>query len=263
MIVRGPSWGDQRPFPVGLVSKRYALVQHADVLGAVASALCKADIALDGLSTRLTLTELGTRMAARIELPERFAFTPPDGNPMALTFECFNSVDRSVALFAVLGWFRFVCANGLVVGVAQAHLRQQHRLPLRIDDLEPLLAEGVANAQLDRMMLAGLMQRRVTRAALEAWVDGPVAHAWGPVAAARVNAICTGGVDGEPSRTPRAAPPHGREIVRPRKVPGALVPCDNAYGLTQALAWIAARRRNVDEQLAWRSEIAGLVAQAQ
>ena len=161
---------------------------------------------------------------------------------MALTFECFNSVDRTVPLVALLGSFRFVCSNGLVVGTTHASLCHRHRPPLRIDELEPVLTEGLVAAARDRERLTESMASRLTGDALRTWVDGPVANGWGAFAAARVHAIATTGLDGEPSRTPRAAPPHARKILNPRPVPGAEAPCTDAYGLAQALAWVAARR---------------------
>jgi len=261
MIVRLPGTAGQLPVPTGVVSKRYVLVQHHEVLDAVGAALSEAGIPPLELPGRLTLNESGARMALRIELPGRFSFEPPDRHPMALTFECFNSVDRTVPLFAVLGWLRFVCANGLVVGTAQARIRQQHRPSLDIGDLEPLLTHGLADAERDRDALAGLMKRRVTAEAVRRWVDGPVAKAWGPTAAARVSAIALQGVDGQPGQPSRSVPPHARTILRPIRVPGAPAPCDNAYALAQALSWVASRRRNVGEQMVWRSRIPELVGQ--
>lgn len=43
-------------------------------------------------------------------LPPTYALEPPDGHALALTLECFNSVDGSVPIYALVGWFRFVCA---------------------------------------------------------------------------------------------------------------------------------------------------------
>ena len=195
--------------------KRYVLVQHASVIAALENALRAEDVEPPDLRCRLTLSESGARMRIRVELPERFAFSAPDGHAMALTFECFNSVDRTVPLFALLGWFRFVCSNGLVVGTTHASLRHHHRPPLRIDALEPVLSAGLAAAACDRERLTESTRSCVSDDGLRRWVDGPVAHAWGTFAAARVHWIATTGLDGEPSRTPRGAPPHARELLNP------------------------------------------------
>ena len=261
MIVRRAAAKGDIPTPIGVVSKRYVLVQHASVIAALVHALRTADVEPLELRCRLTLSESGARMAMRVELPERFAFQAPDGYPIALTFECFNSVDRTVPFFAVLGWFRFVCSNGLVVGTTHASMRHDHRPPLRIDELEPVLTEGLAAAECDRERLTESMASRVSTDALRTWVDGPVAREWGAFAAARVHAIATTGLDGEPSRTPRGVPPHARALLHPKPVPGASAPCKDRYGLAQALAWIAARRNDVTERVAWRGAIPRLLAE--
>lgn len=261
MIVRRPSATAETPVPIDVVSKRYVLVQHASVIATLENALRSVDVEPPGLRCRLTLSESGARMAIRVELPERFAFNAPDRHPMALTFECFNSVDGTVPLFALLGWFRFVCSNGLVVGTTHASLRHRHRPPFRIDELQPVLAEWLAAAACDREQLTESMASCVSADALRTWVDGPVANAWGAFAAARVHAIATTGLDGEPSRTPRGAPPHAREILYPQPVPGAEAPRTDSYGLAQALAWVAARRHEVAERVAWRGQIPELLAQ--
>jgi hypothetical protein len=230
MIFRRAAAKGDIPTPIGVVSKRYVLVQHASVIAALEHALRKADIDPRDLHCRLTLSESGARMGIRVELPEWFAFNAPDRHPMALTFECFNSVDRTVPLFALLGWFRFVCSNGLVVGTTHASLRQRHRPPLQIDELQPLLSEGLTAAICDRERLTASMTSPVSVDALRTWVDGPVANAWGAFAAARVHEIATTGRDGEPSRTQRGVPPHAREIINSKIVPGAEAPCKTRYG---------------------------------
>ena len=97
--------------------------------------------------------------------------------------------------------------------------------------------------------------------ALDTWVDGPVAKTWRPFAATRVHSIVRTGLDGEPSRRPKGTPPHAREIESPKPVPGADAPSDNAYGILQALAWVAARRKEVAEQTKWRAQIPELMDQ--
>lgn len=250
------------PVHVGTVSKRYTLVQHMDVVDALRQALAPMSIDADGLDCRLTMTESGSRMVLRVHLPDAFACTPPDGHTMALTYECFNSVDGSVPLFALLGWFRFVCSNGLVIGTTHARLRRQHRPSLCVDELGTLLGTGLQSARDDVERLVRCAERRVSLSALAAWVDGPVARAWGPSAATRVHAVVTRGEDGVPSRHPRRAPPHRRHVEMPVPVPGARAGGDSEYDLVQALSWIASRRENVAQADAWRAQIDDLVAQA-
>ena len=74
-----------------------------------------------------------------------------------------------------------------------------------------------------------------------------------------MHSIVTTGLDGEPCRTPKLAPPHAREVVNPTQVPGADAPARDAYAVAQALAWVAARRKELAEETAWRAQIAGLM----
>jgi hypothetical protein len=252
--------GGQEPLPVATVSKRYTLVQHADATNAVTAEIRRHRIDPAGVPAHLLISEYGSRIALRATLPDEYSFTPPDGHKTALAFECFNSVDRSVPLMAAVGWFRFVCSNGLVVGTASAKVRQRHLPPLNIGEIAEVLTEGLAVAIHERKAFAKWSGTRVAHRALVSWVDGTVAEAWGPYAAARVYAIATTGEDGTPERVFRTVAPHERSLIKTTPVPGAKASCDDAYGIAQVLAWIAAQRNNVAERLEWRAEIPALMA---
>jgi hypothetical protein len=245
--------------PVATVSKRYTLVQHAEAAKAVTNEIQKQGIDPAGVPVHLLLSEYGSRIALRATLPDAYSVTPPDGHKMALTFECFNSVDRSVPLMAAVGWFRFVCSNGLIVGTASAKVRQRHSPPLNIGEISEVLAEGLAAAVEERKAFAKWSGTRVAHRTLVSWVDGPVADAWGPYAAARVYGIATTGEDGAPERVFRKVAPHERSLIETSPVPGAKNSCDDAYGIAQVLAWVAAQRNNVAERLEWRAEIPALM----
>ena len=250
--------GPDGPMPVGTVSKRYVLVQHGDLVDAARAALEAQDIDPHDVPTHLLISEYGTRVAIRATLPAHLAFTPPDGHPMALTFECFNSVDGSVPLMALVGWFRFVCANGMVVGTATARVRQRHLPSLKIGDVAAVLADGVAAAVEDRRAFERWQGRRIGSEQLAAWVDGAVADAWEPSTASRVFGIATSGQDGRPQRLPRAAP-HARPLEATISVPGTKAPCQDGYAVAQVLAWVASQRRNVAERFTWRAQIPALM----
>ena len=179
---------------------------------------------------------------------------------MALTFECFNSVDGSVPLFAVVGWLRFVCSNGLVVGTVAARVKQKHLPPLAIEEISDVLAEGTESALADREIFAQWGSIRDSRDQLQKWVDGPLAEAWGPLAAARVHGIATTGLDGKPVPPWRMAKPHTWSVWDGQPVPGTSAPCGDAYQLAQVLSWVASRRRNVAQRLQWRGQIQTLMA---
>ncbi|MEO6238337.1 MAG: DUF932 domain-containing protein [Vicinamibacterales bacterium] len=254
------SRADEESIPVGLVSKNYVLVQHADAIQAVTAEITNAGIDPAVVRARLLISEYGTRMALRATLPAAHAFTPADGHPMALTFECFNSVDGTVPLFGAVGWFRFVCSNGLLVGTTSATVRQKHSPPLRIDDIMAVLADGMASALQDRESFDVWRTTRISGSHLAAWVDGPVAEAWGPLAAARVHGISTTGFDGKPAGPAKKRPPHTWPLVQHRLVPGTEAPCHDGYAVAQVLAWVAAQRNDVAQRLNWRAQIKPLMS---
>jgi hypothetical protein len=245
---------------IGLVSKQYVLVQHASVVQAVTAEVTRAGIDPAHVPVRLLITEYGTRIALRATLPGIHAFTPDDGHSMALTFECFSSVDGTVPLFAAVGWFRFVCSNGLVVGTTSARVRQRHSPPLEIDEVSQVLAEGMESAVQDRKSFAAWRSTKIHRSDLEKWVDGPVADAWGPLAAARVYGISTTGVDGRPVQPFRRVAPHRWQRTEGPQVPGTHAPCGDGYEIAQVLAWVAAQRADVAQRLRWREQIRGLMS---
>jgi hypothetical protein len=245
--------------PVGLVSKRYVLVQHIDAIAPVIREVRNAGIDPARVSARALVTEYGTRMAVRATLPSEYGITPRDGHRMALTYECFNSVDGTVPLFAAVGWLRFVCANGMIVGTPTAHVRFRHLPPLEIDEVSEVLTEGVRSAIDDRTSFERWQSTQIDDDHLATFVNGAVATAWGPMAAARVYAISTTGLDGRPTPPRKRSPPHSWILTQGHAVPGTNAPCTDAYQVGQVLAWIASRRSNVAKRLEWRDDIRELM----
>lgn len=259
VITRKPAEGAE-PLPVGLVSKKYVLVQHADAIRGVTAEVENAGIDVGEVPARLLISEYGTRMALRATLPNSHAWTPDDGHTMALTLECFNSVDGTVPLFAAVGWFRFVCSNGLLVGTTSASVRRRHVPPLEIGEISEVLADGMEAALQDPKSFTTWRSTRISSGELAEWVDGPVADSWGPMAAARVYEISTTGLDGKPAPSGKNAPPHAWFLSNGSRVPGTHAPCHDGYGIAQILAWVAAQRGDITQRLQWREQIRGLMS---
>lgn len=247
--------GGEEEIPVGVVSKQYRLVQHTTVLNLALKALEVAKIPLDGVSCDLTLTALGERVAMRFRLPEEHAFDPGDGHRMGLRLECFNSVDGSTRFMAVLGWLRFVCSNGLIIGVTRAVMRQRHSPALNVEDIGRVVNSGLRDAVNERKLLAKWVTTAVGEDRLRAWVDGPLLDTWGVKAAARAHHIATTGHDAELKDPFERAKPSGRGMRSGASVPGAPAAARNAFAISQALAWIARQRRDVQEQVEWSRQI--------
>jgi hypothetical protein len=74
-------------------------------------------------------------MALTFTLPKDSDFDPGDGHVLNLSFHVVNSVDGRCRLRIMLGWLRFICGNGLVVGTAMLNQRFVHNEYLKPRDL--------------------------------------------------------------------------------------------------------------------------------
>src|ERR1043166_5292103 len=136
--------------PVGVVSRRYAMVTHRQALDAVQEAIAAAGIDPAATELEAGVGEYGGRMALSVVLPPEFAFDPGDGHALAMRLFCVNSVDRSSKLRIALGWSRFVCCNGLIIGKTSSEMRELHRQGLSLAGIRDLLAKGFAKAESER-----------------------------------------------------------------------------------------------------------------
>ena len=53
--------------------------------------------------------------------------------------------------------------------------------------------------------------------------------------------------------------PTEKTVINKGKVPGAVLPGDTIYSVSQSLSWLAKERRDVLEQLEWKQQIPDLV----
>ena len=259
-IVRLPFGEDKTFIPVGVVSKDYALVQHNVVLDIATKALNTVEIVPSDVRAELTITEYGERMALSLYLPEKYRFDPGDGHPMALRLECLNSVDGSTRFRALMGWFRFVCSNGLVIGVTRSDVRRRHIGDPRIEDVGLVLKSGLKEAETEKKNFERWRKAEVTIQRLAPWVDKGLRRGWGFKAAARTFHIARFGSDADVVGQYKGNNPTTIPMRATRRVPGTPQRCRNLYDLSQILAWLAKERRDVQEQLEWREEIPELMA---
>lgn len=240
-ILLEPEWPGDPAIPIALVSKKYSLIQHRELVGALSVTLREHVEGTSDLPCDVVLSEYSGRMKLRIKLPSDFR--PPDGEAIVPTFECLNSVDRSRPLHVYLGWFRFICSNGLIVGAEFARMQKRHVRSLELDDVQVAVSEQVARLTRDAEVLSAWWATSVSHQALRAWVDGPLAEGWGVQAAARVWHISLTGHDCRVRAADQKVPPSLREVERGDCVPGSAQPNSNAYRISQVLAFVAARGR--------------------
>ena len=230
--------------PVGVVSKRYQLVTHVEAAGAVRRALAAAGVHPREMDAEAHVCVYGTRLALFARLPRAYDFDPGDDHPLALRVILLNSVDGSSPLRVLLGWYRFVCANGLVVGTTRSELRLAHREGASANAAAEVVREGLLLAGRERATLHLWRTIPIEPRRLVAFTDRELAEAWGVRAAALFLVIATTGFDAEPADPFEPGPPHAKTMLRTRRVPGSPAYARTAWDVCQALAWIAKDRRD-------------------
>jgi hypothetical protein len=247
--------------PVGTVSKTYRLLQHRDLFRETRSALRAIGLAADQVQAEAHLTSYGARMQFSVRLPHEFDFDPGDGNPMALQLLCLNSVDGSLPLHVRLGWYRFVCANGLLVGTTRMDRRVVHREQKASPCIEEIFMTGLGVANEEKTALRAWLDTAIRAGQLQAFVDGPLARAWGVKAAARTWHIAMTGYDAAFADPFEKALPHRKTMEPGVRVPGNPHRAASAYHVAQALAWLAKDPRDAADRLQRMAEIPGLMAE--
>ena len=260
LIVRKPYEAHQNYVPVGVVSKAYTLVSHKEVLNMATQAVeANPEIDTSKVRAELTITEYGERMALSVYLPDEFSFDPRDGHPLSLRLECFNSVDGSTRFRALMGWFRFVCSNGMIIGVTQSDIRRRHVGDLQLSDIGSVLASGIEESEWEKRNFEKWRGKDVKPGQLVKWANDDLRKRWRFKAAARVFHISTTGFDVRIAGPFKGNTPTGIPVVRTKRVQGAPLVSKNLYDLSQVLAWVAKERRDLQEQLEWREGISDLL----
>ncbi len=259
IIVRKPYRDDPHLVPIGLVSKDYRLIPHREVLNVAIDALKANDIDPAQTISELSITQFGERMTMSTYLPEKYNFDPGDGHELAMRLECFNSVDGSCRFKVFMGWFRFVCSNGLVLGVKKSAFERRHLNSLTLDDLRSVLENGLSNIEEEKGQFRKWKGTSINPHDIVTWVNDDVRQKWGFKAATRAYHIARSGCDVKIKGTYKGEKPTTIPTERAERVPGAPKQIGNAYDLSQTLAWLAKERNDLQEQQEWREDIPGLI----
>ncbi|KAA6182737.1 DUF945 domain-containing protein [Thiohalocapsa marina] len=258
-VIREPDAAFDAPVPVGVVSNTYGLAQHQDVVRRCLQGIADCGVPTEELTCELGLTDLGEWMNCRLYFPPRYHHQPADGEPIGLRLEVFNSVDGSSRLVLLLGWLRFVCSNGLVIGETKQEFHDIHNHNLDLDKIPAAIRAGMALVEQDRARLDDWQRHGFKPDRLVPWVDGPLAKTWGKKAACRVFHLCTSGQDGELVDPFAKGPASEKPWAPTLSVPGTATPAKTLYDVSQALSWIAERRTNPEERRDWQTRIPTLL----
>jgi hypothetical protein len=243
---------------VGMVSRTYQLVQHADLISrAVRFTLDHLDHTVP--EVEIAMTAQGERLLAKLDLGPAF-HASPDGKNVRVKLCCRNSVDGSSAMQAWLSWERLICRNGMVVGVTLGRTRLAHTANSKPDKVFEPLAPRLTETLEERKVLDTWTTTKVRREALRNWVDGPVAEQWNTLCAARVWSICSTGQDARFVPPFERAAPSRRRLRLLGLVPGAVPQADNLYAVSQALSWVASHRHDAAEAEIMQRQISFLLA---
>ena len=182
------------------MSKSYKLVQHHEIINAIKTASDIAGYSNPDSKCYLNITEFGERMWFSMDFPERFNFDPGDGNNLTLQFHILNSADRSIPLCFDMGWYRWVCRNGLFsLNRDIASKRRRHTASLEVSQYVDILetaVDGVAQ-EMDFYKLAHETPIQIGEGFLEGWVNATLSPRWGLRLAARSYHIMESGSDGK------------------------------------------------------------------
>lgn len=99
---------------VNILSKRYELLQHEDVLENVTSVLDSNGIGYDVSKLYFDQRHGSNKLYAMLTLKD--IKVDVDGSAISPSIDIFNSTDGSLAAGILFGAYRFKCANGMLLG---------------------------------------------------------------------------------------------------------------------------------------------------
>ncbi len=107
-----------------IVSKDYKLIRHEDAVQRI-ERIIDENLELGKYKTDTEFYNDGARMRMIYRLYEK-SVEIKRGDTVNPEIHLFNSYDTTWPFIVLIGAFRFVCANGLVVGEKYLHLRKRH-----------------------------------------------------------------------------------------------------------------------------------------
>ena len=253
VIVREADKPDEAPALSAVVSGKYKLLQHAEVLyGAVE--WTRKSLGVDKPKVHVRLADYGRRAEFEIGLAPVSNFAP-DGFPIQLSLICSNSVDGQRSLRLRLGWLRLVCSNGMVVGVSLASCRRAHRRGLGLEKALGNIAMLIDDCRKDAEGVRSWADHPMPLDTIANLANGVVARQWGFSAATRLWHICQTGCDVKTSPPYSGDKPTEQNVRYLGAVPGAPKQATNVFDVAQALSWIASHERDFDTVATRQTEI--------
>jgi hypothetical protein len=129
-----------------VVSNDYRLIKHEEAIEMVEGILHKTP-SMAGYVVTTDFYNDGGRMRRKYRFPG-ITVQVREGDSINLEFHLYNSYDISWPFIVLLGAFRLVCANGLVIGKRYYHFRKRHVFRLEDVGLEVDLDRSIGQFNL-------------------------------------------------------------------------------------------------------------------
>jgi hypothetical protein len=127
-----------------IVSRNYRFIKHQDAIGIVEEAIVRNE-SLRNYCVTTAFHNDGGRMCRKYRFPD-VRIEVERGDAINPELNLFNSYDMTWPFRVLLGGFRLVCSNGLVVGKKLFELRKRH-----VYELEALNLEDEVSSALVRL----------------------------------------------------------------------------------------------------------------
>ena len=126
---------------LGIHSKAYKKLDNGIAYPLVEEAIRESGLAWDGMSVKTEMDGGGRRTLRTYTFPEH-RIEIAEGDVTNLQIRVPNSYDGSWAFGIMLGGYRLVCSNGLVVGTSLARVKRKHTVNLDIHELVAQLQQA-------------------------------------------------------------------------------------------------------------------------
>jgi hypothetical protein len=135
---------------VSVVGRGYQLVQNADIFPQYDEAIHMSDLNTNGMTRKVQTSHGGGRTKVEYKFPEH-RVSIKGNDELDLTLTVLNSYDTSWRFRSIMGAFRLLCANGMIVGTTFQEYSGKHTLNLDTDraikDLAVALESYLENAE--------------------------------------------------------------------------------------------------------------------
>jgi hypothetical protein len=275
---------ERAPIAVAMVSNRYILIQHGELIHGLMKALVERGIPSEELPASLITSEYGERMHLEVILghpmnclkpglgrrvlgpnPElsdlNRLLTSSKQPPLSLSLQIYNSVDKSLSLGMNLGWYITVSQYSIFLGVERESVRKVHTWDEGAIHIPLLLDKVLAAIPGQSRLLSDYLEQRVTPEQVETWADIEISSKWGMPAAARVCQIARDGKDGLVEVPVKPVPAHKWKVLPKVPVPGITSPVQYAYDLLTILGWVASSEPVIERRMKMHDQVKGLVDQ--